>query len=106
MRVRSEDNKYYHVPIVTQGLGVTGHITRKAESTNSFKTVVGKPEGKRTFGSSKLILLPEKFVIRVRVRVTLRLAVYRQLLRLGEKTLETHDQYFFSNLTLAVIVIM
>jgi hypothetical protein len=32
---------------------------------------------------------------RVRVRITLRLAVYRQSVRLGAKPLETHDQYFF-----------
>jgi hypothetical protein len=32
----------------------------------------------------------------VRVRVTLRLAVYRQLVRVGNKPLETHDQHFFS----------
>jgi hypothetical protein len=32
---------------------------------------------------------------RVRVRGTLRLAVCRQSIRLGEKPLETHDQYFF-----------
>jgi hypothetical protein len=35
-------------------------------------------------------------VVRVRVRVTLRLAVYRQSVRLGDKPLETHDKYFFS----------
>jgi predicted nucleic acid-binding Zn finger protein len=29
------------------------------------------------------------------VRATLRLAVYRQSVRLGTKSLETHDQYFF-----------
>jgi hypothetical protein len=29
-------------------------------------------------------------------RVTLRLAVYRRLVRIGVKPLETHDQYFFS----------
>jgi hypothetical protein len=34
--------------------------------------------------------------VRVRVRVTLRLAVYRQSVRLGAKPLETHDQIFFS----------
>jgi hypothetical protein len=32
---------------------------------------------------------------RVRVRVTLRLTVYRQSVHLGDKPLETHDQYFF-----------
>jgi hypothetical protein len=34
---------------------------------------------------------------RVRVRVTLRLAVYRQSVRLGAKPLETYDQYLFFN---------
>jgi hypothetical protein len=32
---------------------------------------------------------------RVKVRVTLQLAVYRQSIHLGDKSLETHDQYFF-----------
>jgi hypothetical protein len=36
--------------------------------------------------------------VRVRVRVTLRLAVYSQSVRLGVKPLETHDQSFFSQL--------
>jgi hypothetical protein len=31
----------------------------------------------------------------VRVRVTLRLTVYRQSIRLGDKPLETHDQNFY-----------
>jgi hypothetical protein len=31
----------------------------------------------------------------VRVRVTLRLAVYRQSVRLSDKPLETHDRYFY-----------
>jgi hypothetical protein len=31
----------------------------------------------------------------VRFKVTLRLAVYRQLVRLSVKTLDTHDQTFF-----------
>jgi hypothetical protein len=31
----------------------------------------------------------------VKVRVTLRLAVYRQSVRLGDSPLETHDQYFY-----------
>jgi hypothetical protein len=34
--------------------------------------------------------------LRLSVRVTLRLAVYRQSVRLGDKPLETHDQNFFS----------
>jgi hypothetical protein len=41
-----------------------------------------------------------------RVKVTLRLAVHRQSIRFGAKPLATHDQYFFSNWTLAVIVLM
>jgi hypothetical protein len=44
--------------------------------------------------------------VRVRVRVTLRLEVYRQSVRLGAKPLETHDQYFFINWTLTVIVLI
>jgi hypothetical protein len=43
--------------------------------------------------------------VRVRVKVTLYLAVYRQSVGIGGKPLETHDQYFF-NRTLAVIVLM
>jgi hypothetical protein len=34
-------------------------------------------------------------LVRVGVRVTSRLAVYRRSLCLGAKPLETHDQYFF-----------
>jgi hypothetical protein len=37
-------------------------------------------------------------LIEVKVRVTLRLAVYRQSVRLGVKPLETHDQTFFFQL--------
>jgi hypothetical protein len=33
--------------------------------------------------------------VKVKVKVTLRLAVYRQSVRLGIKPLETHDQIFF-----------
>jgi hypothetical protein len=33
--------------------------------------------------------------VRTRVRVTLRLAVYRKSIRLGDKPLETHDHSFF-----------
>jgi hypothetical protein len=39
----------------------------------------------------------------VKVKVTLRLAVYCQSVRLGVKPLQTHDQTFFSNLTPALI---
>jgi hypothetical protein len=35
-------------------------------------------------------------IFRVRVTVTLRLAVYSQSVRLGAKPLETHDQYFLT----------
>jgi hypothetical protein len=42
----------------------------------------------------------------VRVRVILWLAVYRQSVRHGPKTLETHDQRFVPKLTLAVIGLM
>jgi hypothetical protein len=33
--------------------------------------------------------------VKVKVKVTLRLAVYRQSVHLGVKPLETHDQIFF-----------
>jgi hypothetical protein len=35
--------------------------------------------------------------VKVKFRFTLRLAVYRQSVRLGVKPLETYDQRFFSN---------
>jgi hypothetical protein len=41
---------------------------------------------------------------RFSVRVTLRKAVYPQSVRLGDKPLETHDQYSFFNWTLDAIV--
>jgi hypothetical protein len=40
------------------------------------------------------------------VKVTLRLAAYRQSVRLGVKPLKTHDQTLFFNWTFAVIVLM
>jgi hypothetical protein len=43
--------------------------------------------------------------VRVRVRITLRLAVYRQSIHLGAKPLETHDQRFYFNCTLEVLVL-
>jgi hypothetical protein len=44
---------------------------------------------------------------RIRVRVTLRLAVYRQSVRLGDKPLETHDKVIlFSKWTFAFIAFM
>jgi hypothetical protein len=46
----------------------------------------------RTFTIKTLLLSTTT----VRVRVTLRLAVYCQSVPLGGKPLETHDQYFFS----------
>jgi hypothetical protein len=39
----------------------------------------------------------DELELRVRVRVTLRLAVYRQSFRLGAEPHETHDQNFFLN---------
>jgi hypothetical protein len=41
------------------------------------------------------VVYAKAVVSSVRVRVTLRLAVYRESVRLGAKPLETHDQYFF-----------
>jgi hypothetical protein len=45
--------------------------------------------------SSQLNCQPSANWIRIRVTVTLRPAVYRQSVRLGDKPLETHDQHFF-----------
>jgi hypothetical protein len=50
--------------------------------------------------------IPQLELAQVKVKVTLRLAVYRQSVRLGAKPLETHFQIFFFNRTLAVIVLM
>jgi hypothetical protein len=40
---------------------------------------------------------PDYQLIKLRVRVTLQLAVYRQTVHLGAKPLETHNQRFFFN---------
>jgi hypothetical protein len=46
------------------------------------------------------LLFPSKFGTKLhpqaKVKVTLRLTVYRQSVRLGDKPLETHDQIYFS----------
>jgi hypothetical protein len=47
-----------------------------------------------------------RLLFRYKVRVTLRLAVYRQSVLLGAKPLETHDQRFLFNRALSVIVLM
>jgi hypothetical protein len=39
-----------------------------------------------------LFLRSRRNIVKVRVRVTLQLAVYRQSVLLGDKPLETHDQ--------------
>jgi hypothetical protein len=44
--------------------------------------------------------------LKVKVKVTLRLAVYDKSVRLCVKPLETHDKYFFFKWTFAVIVLM
>jgi hypothetical protein len=43
------------------------------------------------------LLTTELLKVKVKVKVTLRLVVYRQSVRLGVKSLETHDQTFFFN---------
>jgi hypothetical protein len=54
------------------------------------------PPLRREMGRSFYVGATEVRVrVRVRVRVTLLLAVYRRSVRLGDKSLETHDQYFF-----------
>jgi hypothetical protein len=47
------------------------------------------------FQATSLRQLTGSVRVRVRVRVTLRLAVCRQSVRLGDKPVETQDQYFF-----------
>jgi hypothetical protein len=44
---------------------------------------------------SSVLLVPIRSLPKVRVRVTLRLAVYHQSVRLGAKPLENHGQIFF-----------
>jgi hypothetical protein len=55
-------------------------------TTSKYKTVTDLPN--RNHSTTELI-------VKVKVKVTLRLAVYRQSVRLGFKPLETHDQTFF-----------
>jgi hypothetical protein len=52
------------------------------------------------------IIPPGDVKIKIEVKVTLWLAVYRQSVRLGVKSLEIHEQNFFFNWTFAVIVLM
>jgi hypothetical protein len=52
----------------------------------------------RGYGGDIRSRLHTGVIVRLRVRVTLRLAVYRQLVRLGSEPLETHGQNFFSQL--------
>jgi len=35
-------------------MGWTGHVARMGEMRNAYKMLVGKPEGKRQFGSPRL----------------------------------------------------
>jgi hypothetical protein len=56
--------------------------------------------------SSILGVRHEANIVRVRVRVTLWLAVYCQSVRLGAEPLKTHGQNFFLNRTPAIIVLM
>jgi hypothetical protein len=51
----------------------------------------------RTTTDNKSKKFWEELKVKVNVRVTLRLGVYRQSVRLGVKPLETHDQRFFFN---------
>jgi hypothetical protein len=49
---------------------------------------------------------PQDLLLRVRVRITLRLVVYRQSVRLDDNPLVTHDQQSFSTEKLSVIALM
>jgi hypothetical protein len=56
--------------------------------------------GSKSHGTHEKMLLSQirDYCLKVRVRVTLQLAVYHQSVRPGTKPLETHDQYFLFQL--------
>jgi hypothetical protein len=67
----------FHLPLGSRTVPILSYRLLTSQNCNSQRT---KPQ--------------------LRVRVTLRLAVYRQLVRLGDKPLETHDHKFFFQLNL------
>jgi hypothetical protein len=65
------------------------HSCTLTNSTNLFPSLL------KSFSTGVLRDSLNSNSVRVRVRVTLRLAVYRQSVRLGDKPLETHDNFIF-----------
>jgi hypothetical protein len=75
--------------------------------TVNYSAIANLPTSQITRTCFILVLAPSvKLKVKVRVRVTLQLEVYRQSVHLGARPLETHDQSFFFNWTLAVVVLM
>jgi hypothetical protein len=63
------------------------NVRRKMLDVRNVNMIMEKPTWARHFMNHSLL--------KVKVKVTLRLAVYRQSVRLGVKSLKTHDQRFF-----------
>jgi hypothetical protein len=80
-----------HIPIVRQRLGKQAR--NKYATNNRLDPLLGNARSTRTHATTEQVL-QEVFL----VRVTLRLAVYRQSVRLGAKLLETHGQNSSSQL--------
>jgi hypothetical protein len=72
-------------------------------TANYLVTIISQLSGWRPLHTNLLVFSSQADFqlstdwIKVKVKVSLRLAVYRQSVRLGVKPLETHDQRFFSN---------
>jgi hypothetical protein len=106
------ENNYDTLTVCTEHIKSSGGFTSRcfvAASTAEGSLPLGCPT---TSGFSYQLLTTATLNVRnncrVGVRITLRLAVYRQSVRLGAKSLESHDQrpfFFFGNWTLAVIVL-
>jgi hypothetical protein len=98
-------------PIMNQDGSSNRHCPRPSTVTKDWPWILDIPQSAQD--NFVVLLRCERLLVlfnplkTVRVRVILRLAIYRQLVRLGTKSLETHDQYFLLfNWTLAVIVLM
>jgi hypothetical protein len=64
-------------------IGFIDHLYTRLGTTSNYSSL------------AYLYTSDDSTLVRVRVRVTLRLAVYRQSLRLGDKPLKAHDQNFY-----------
>jgi hypothetical protein len=64
-------------------------------SASSAQVSSSQPPMQNCISTNSLPLSTKWARVRVRVRIPLRLASYRQSVRLGARPLETHDQIFF-----------